>query len=343
MALTFFWRCEGTTLDGTHDFTAGGNTATANNSPAISATAARIGSNGLLFDGVSERYDFNPASIWNRLVGSAAFSFQFPTALATTGQPFFLCRGSASFDDTIQVQIVSTNELRLIVRDATAGAVNLDTTSVDLAAGNWYGVVIRWDQPNNRRKIEVYNSSNALIQAVEDTSTAFTAPASLDASNGFRIGDSGGSVGTVWVDNVFVADTYGEPLENNLTITSYTGYSSGGSSVTKSPTTANLSLGGLSVITDAFRFVRIREVLINQFGQSVANATDIRLLVWYAGQATGPHDVSINGQTTDANGTASWSIPTGSLLNGQHIFYLAQNSVSFSTYTCARMVPSYES
>jgi hypothetical protein len=114
------------------------------------------------------------------------------------------------------------------------------------------------------------------------------------------------------------------------------------SSVTKTPTQAVLSLGGLVATTNAFQFVRIRDVLINESGQAVGSASNIRLLVWYSGQAIGAPDVSLNGMTTDAAGTASWSIQTGTLVKDQTIFYVAQDSVSYSNYTCGRMIPSYE-
>lgn len=112
--------------------------------------------------------------------------------------------------------------------------------------------------------------------------------------------------------------------------------------VTKTPAQAVLDLSGRAPSTSAFTNVRIRDVLINESGQPVASASSIRLMVWYNGECIGAPDVSVNGMTTDANGTASWSISTGSLVNGQSIFYVAQNSISFSTYTCARMIPSYE-
>lgn len=233
MALTFFWRCEATTLDGTDDFSAGDTTATANNTPAISATGARIGTNGLVFDAVSERYDFNPASIWNRLTGSAAFSFQFPSAIPSAGQIFLFIRANASANDNISVEIGASQELTLRIRNSTGTNVTLTTTAVNLTAGNWYSVVIRWDQPNNDRSISVYNSSDVLIETVSDTTTAYDAPTALDATNGFRLGDSSGSIGTLYIDNVFVADSYSEPLENNLSITSYTSYNSGGAAAPK--------------------------------------------------------------------------------------------------------------
>jgi hypothetical protein len=117
---------------------------------------------------------------------------------------------------------------------------------------------------------------------------------------------------------------------------------SGGSSTTAQPDKATLTLSGRTPTTSSFTNVRIREVLINGSGQAVSNATDITLCVWYAGRIGGAPDVSINGQTTDPNGTTSWSIATGSLAFNQTIFYVAQNSLSYSHYAAGRIVPSYE-
>ena len=115
-----------------------------------------------------------------------------------------------------------------------------------------------------------------------------------------------------------------------------------GSVTALTPAPAALSLSGKLPGTSAFTNVRIREVLVNGSGQLVGNATDIGLRVWYSGICAGPPDVSLNGMTTDANGTTSWSIATGTLAYNQAIFYVAQNSVSYSHYACGRMIPSYE-
>mgnify|MGYP001591711135 CR=1 FL=1 len=108
------------------------------------------------------------------------------------------------------------------------------------------------------------------------------------------------------------------------------------------PAQAALTLNGRGVTTSAFQNVRIRELLVNGSGQAIASATDITLLVWYAGRCGGAPDVSLNSMTTDADGTTSWSIATGTLAFNQAIFYVAQNSVSLSHYAAARMTPSYE-
>lgn len=116
----------------------------------------------------------------------------------------------------------------------------------------------------------------------------------------------------------------------------------GGSSTTVTPAQATITVNGLAPTTSAFQNVRIREVLVNESGQPVGGAANITLLVWYSGRFSGSPDLSLTGMTTDAAGTTSWSIATGTLAYLQPIAYVAQDSISFSNYTCARMIPSYE-
>lgn len=117
---------------------------------------------------------------------------------------------------------------------------------------------------------------------------------------------------------------------------------SSGSSATVTPAPAVITVSGRAPTTSAFNNVRIREVLVNESGQVVGGAANITLLVWYSGRFGGAPDISLNGMTTDAAGTTSWSIATGTLAYNQPIAYVAQDSISFSNYTCARMIPSYE-
>lgn len=113
-------------------------------------------------------------------------------------------------------------------------------------------------------------------------------------------------------------------------------------STTVTPSQAALTLNGRTPVTSAFQNVRIREVLVNGSGQAVGSATSIGLRVWYSGICAGAPDVSLNGMTTDADGTTSWSIATGTLAFNDPIFFVAQNSVSYSHYACGRLVPNYE-
>lgn len=118
---------------------------------------------------------------------------------------------------------------------------------------------------------------------------------------------------------------------------------SGASTATATPGVGAVTMQGRTPSTSAFQNVRIREVLVNASGQAVGSLANVGLRVWYAGIPIGAPDVSLNSMTTDANGTASWSIATGSLAYQQLVFYVAYSSdTSASIWTCARLMPSYE-
>lgn len=121
--------------------------------------------------------------------------------------------------------------------------------------------------------------------------------------------------------------------------------STGASSTTisnASPQTSPITVNGRQGAINGFTAVAIKEVLINEAGSPVSNRTGMSLLVWYAGNPAGAPDLSYSALTTDANGTASWSIAPGGLVLNQPIFYVATDGgASLSMYTCARMVPTY--
>lgn len=115
-----------------------------------------------------------------------------------------------------------------------------------------------------------------------------------------------------------------------------------GGSTTVTPTTGLATVNGRAGTVNSFSAVAIREVLINEAGSPVTNRTGIQLLVWYAGNPTGAPDLSYSALTTDADGTASWSLAPGGLTFNQVIFYVATDGgASLSQYTCARMTPTY--
>lgn len=118
---------------------------------------------------------------------------------------------------------------------------------------------------------------------------------------------------------------------------------SGGSvEATVNPAQATITAVQWSPSTNPFSNVRIREVLINEAGAPVTNQTGMHVVVWYSGIPTGPPDVSLSNATTDTAGSTSWSLPTGSLIYNQGVFYIAHDGhASMSVYTCARMIPTY--
>jgi len=232
MALTLYWRCEGTTLDATHDFSAADTTAATNNSPSLDAAAAKLGSTGILINGVSERYDFAPTSIISPATGTVAFWFRFMNSMVNL-ETFFLARGSASSNDSITIGIGAGNdEVFLGIRRNGGTNVTLTTSAANMTTNTWYFIVASWDQPNSDRRIAVYDSSGTLLSENIDTTTAYDQPTALDASNGIRFGDSSGWGATkvCHFDNIFIGSAYadGDTFFSNRDITSYTSYSTGG-------------------------------------------------------------------------------------------------------------------
>ena len=228
MAVTFFWRMEGTTLDATHDFTAGDNTASVVSAAALDAAAARVGTLGGLF-GQSDRFEFNPSGIVTAGEGSVAGWFRFPSSWPTNNQGhLFYCRGAASANRIEVLSAGTSGNLKILHSNATNGTIELATAALSLAADTGYCFVARWNSSINYRSIAVYDDNADLIDEVVDAGTDFSSfvPAELGSTSGLRYGDTSGNPGIViHEDNVFVADTYDELLQNNLLITSYTEYS----------------------------------------------------------------------------------------------------------------------
>lgn len=239
MALKFFWRCEGTTLDGTDDFTSGDNTATLNSAAAINTDAVRIGTNGLDCPTANDYAEFTVTS--NDLVsingGAAAFSFRVTTWV--NAAVIFRAQGTAA-NDHVTVELGTTDELVMRHRVSATTNQTVTTTAANLTTGVWYGVVIRWDPATDDKRLEVYNDAGTLIEGVEDTSTAFGPQTDFIA---LRIGETTGQASDLHFDNVFIADTYAEDLQSNLTIASYTNYGGGGAAAYKPRRRMSLGVG----------------------------------------------------------------------------------------------------
>lgn len=221
MALKFFWRCEGTTLDGTHDFTGGDNAATLNSTAAINTDAAKIGTNGLDIPSSTDYAEFAVSSddIISRSAGAVGFWFRVTTWGA--GATLFHAFGTAA-NDQISLSLSGTSEL--LFRHRVSGVTNLTLTTTDasLTTATWYFVVIRWDDAANDRRLEIYDTAGSLVGTpVEDLTTAFGQQTDLIT---LRIGDVTGTACDVHIDNVFIADSYSEDLPTWKDITSYTEY-----------------------------------------------------------------------------------------------------------------------
>jgi hypothetical protein len=236
MALTFFWRCEGATLDGTDDHSAGDTTATLVTGGAISAAAVRIGTNGLLRPASQVGgANFDSDSIFpgtiaapSDTVGAMGFSFYNVTAVpAASGDLYGATFVGTTATNKINIQTGSGGNMRLVIGSATSGSLTLTTTGGAITANNWFGVVARWNIAADDRRIEIYNSSGTLVDSIEDLTTDLAAncPEEIKSVAGWSCGKCvAGNTNDIYFDNFFVGNTYDEPIQNKLTITSYTEY-----------------------------------------------------------------------------------------------------------------------
>lgn len=219
MALTFYSRLQQLTLDGTHEYSAGASTWVSEGSTSFSSAAGFVG-DGLLVATSSSYLRMNPTSIASGATGSAGFMIRFPSSASTFGSrlAFFTVSGSERIDVNI-----NSNSFRLQYVSSATYSVQ---ANVSIAANTWYGVVIRWDQPNSLLRLEMYDASGNALGSWEYGGAFNVISAALGGEFGMRIGTNASSTETAHYDNLFVASNADELIELNLGINSYTAYDS---------------------------------------------------------------------------------------------------------------------
>jgi len=230
MALTLFWRCEGTTLDGTHDYSAGDTTATASGgTPAsISATAVKIGTNGILCSGTNSNMALDSASIAATAEGAFAAWVWVTTWVA--GSSVINVNGSNG-NNRIRVVTIGTSgsgNFELRCKQAGQTERQIATTAGNLATGNWYFIVATWKSATTSATLDVYDSSGTIISgcAVSGTYASTNVPAELTTC---KWGDEGAANASSYIDNIFWGSVIADAATflTKRDITSYTEYAGG--------------------------------------------------------------------------------------------------------------------
>lgn len=233
MALTMFWRCEGATLDGTHDYNAYGSvTASLVSGALINSDAARIGTNSIDAANSGNDYVSLPAaalsSIFSNTAGTIAFWFRASAWASGTG--LFDVNGTSG--DFLRIRPSGSSntdiEFEFYVGSNGSGEFTVATTSVNGGLNTWYFVVVSWQSSGMR--IRVYDNSLSLLQ--EATNATLTLPiAALGTSCTIGTWDAGGRH---FIDNIFVGNAYADAdtFVTKATITSYTEYSGAAASTT---------------------------------------------------------------------------------------------------------------
>lgn len=228
MAITFYWRCEGTTFSGTHDYSAGDSTPTSLGSPTIAGGAAKVGSFGISCPvSVTSHYEFDATSILG-MVGSVGYWFQAVSANPASGTAYGFQAVGTDTTDLIAVYASGTDEIQF--RNSNSGTnSNLTSTSADLVAGNWYGVIIRWDfttPSSSSKKLEVYNSAGSLISGLPAELTGANLTTSVPADLvSIQCGrHSSGSAVVQYADNFIIGSGYNDVTAAMLAYDSYTDF-----------------------------------------------------------------------------------------------------------------------
>jgi hypothetical protein len=231
MAITFFWRCEGTTFDGTHDYSAGDSTPTSLGTPSIAAGAAKVGSNGISCPvSATSHYSFDIGSI-SGMVGSAGYWFKTVSAYPAAGAVCGFQIVGATTTNLLNVQASGTDELTFRNAQAGGSGSSLTTSGANLAPDTWYGVIVRWDftvPSSSSKKLEVYDSSGNLLAGMptelSGTNLASSAPIELTTVQCGR--HSSTSAVVQYADNFVISDAYDEVTAAMLAYDSYTDFSS---------------------------------------------------------------------------------------------------------------------
>lgn len=244
MALTFFWRGENSlTLDGTHDYSAGATTVSAAQSATFEATSPiKVGSYSLDYPTNTDYHYLSTTSIWDTGANyENSFGFWFYPTAWTAGDKIFRFHESAAPNDYVSVEHLGTSgtgNLRLSMNEQGIGQTNVDLNDGDISLNAWYFVICRLDKGNTTARIELYDSSMTQLDFAENA--AVTSSHMVTSINELFFGATDSGADPMFMDNIFIANTYAEPLEDNATITSYTNYSAGTSAAVTGTVTASI-------------------------------------------------------------------------------------------------------
>lgn len=233
MALRFFWTCESTTLSTGVDYSVGDTTATASGAPAISATGAKVGTNGISTTDGLDYYTFSTSGTAIALPGEGAIGLwiQYPSSVPGAGYDYGVIVKGSNASDYISIQTATSGNFRIRLSNSTGPTTDTITTaSVNAQAGTWYFVVVRWDFANTKARAEVYTGSSTTVEGTAGEDLALTAAAQpADLSGSMQIGNNSSQLNVVYIDNVFVSDDYDEPLHlyGNRDITDIDDYQAG--------------------------------------------------------------------------------------------------------------------
>ena len=233
MALKFYWRCESSTFTG-DDYSSGDNTPTDSNIT-YGTDGAKVGTNGMISAAsVAAQSVFTASGILansgdiDTSVGSCGYWWKAETAFPGSGLTNGFRIYYSAVGNGMYVETRSGNFLRFELANPVPESMTACEIDTALSADTWYFIVVRWDIPNDRVKLEVYTDAGGGTLNLVDSSEVTSGVSAVINST-----DLGGSTWTAiqwgvkasstayrtFTDNIILSDVYNAPIQGNAFIT----------------------------------------------------------------------------------------------------------------------------
>lgn len=223
MAITFFYRCEGSNLDGSNDYSVGDTSGAINGSAAFNSDASYSGTNGIdcPSNGSYVSFSITDHDLINPQKGSFSFRFRINTWL-DQGVIFYAVGSNTS--NYIKVFMNSTSGIRTQFSKAGVGTTN-QTLSPTLTTGVWYHYILRWNENEGWHSSAIYDADGTIRSGGYSCASSFSGPNAPIELTELRIGNGVGA-GTIdfHIDHVYISKDPLEPLYDYRDNSTYATY-----------------------------------------------------------------------------------------------------------------------
>jgi len=209
--ITFWWRCEGETLDGSDDHTDGGDsTATGNSDAAIDSGLKVVGSNSCDFPSSLDFYAFTDDG---GMLPVGSFRLGFYIYATTGADDGGIFRKYHDADEYFYIRMDGTDDFRVEYKNVSETSQVVTSTNV-LPDETWVFVEVAFDDTANTLEVFI----NGVSKGSDTTSIgAFT------TGDGIRIGEYGGITNDIHMDQIIISNDYTRDLNALKDITAYPG------------------------------------------------------------------------------------------------------------------------
>lgn len=217
-SVLLFWRCEGTSFDGTHDFSAGDTTVTLVSAAAINTDAVYSGTNGLDIPTSYDRAELDISS--NDIIDPVSGVVGFWWKPNSYVDGLYIWRAFEDVNNYISLETVGTDEIRAYYKEDVGGGQTIITSTANLTA-QWYWVQYAWDTDSNSHTLKIWDSGGTPV--INTTENESISPVSFGTEIMY-IGNTTASNADMYYDLIISSDDPSEDLHAYSGYTSYTDF-----------------------------------------------------------------------------------------------------------------------